>query len=140
MICPTSTGWKSAAQNQSISSPPPSHPGACYKPAAGNGREIRNRNEGPLNYRPLGLNKSRGRSLGDRPRPRLPKLTGGQKRNVRFVGPGMLSPAGRQTVNIIISPKVLVISLLAIPHPHRMPAFDGHFRIQNPLLFLLKKK
>ena len=26
---------------------------------------------------------------------RPPKQTGGQKRNVRFVGPGMLSPAGR---------------------------------------------
>ena len=25
---------------------------------------------------------------------RPPKQTGGQKRNVRFVGPGMLSPAG----------------------------------------------
>jgi len=26
---------------------------------------------------------------------RPPKQTGGQKRNVRFVGPGVLSPAGR---------------------------------------------
>ena len=48
-------------------------------------------NEGPLNYRPLEKQRP---PTNERPRTRPLKLTGGQKRNVRFVGPGILSPAG----------------------------------------------